>query len=50
MWSVGGLQAGMPGDHLESLNGHQIAVAGTEEVTVEMAKGGWTREISRKWN
>lgn len=44
------MQAGMPGGHLGSLDRQQIVVACTAEVTVEMAKGGWPREISRKWN
>lgn len=47
---VGGLQAGVPGGHLGSLDRQQIVVACTGEVTVEMAKGGWTRETSRKWS
>lgn len=47
---VGGLQVGVPGGHLGSLVRQQIVVACTEEATVEMAKGGWTRETSRKRN
>lgn len=34
---MGLLQAGMPGGHLGSFGSHQMVVAGTEEVTVEVA-------------
>lgn len=40
----------MPGDHLGSFGRQRTGVACARELIMEIVRGGWIREISRKQN